>query len=75
MSGNHDSIVSTFEKPRMLGPTSWKTKTSAPYAAATESRFITIAFNGTITDRKTSSRRTKLSTSTKPITSGTLRVI
>ena len=60
-SGSHASITGTVWKPS--GPASqpfWKTATSTPYAAPTDSRFITIAFSGTTSERKTSSSSTKL---------------
>src|SRR5918994_1526845 len=48
----------------------WKTSTSSPYAAATESRFSAIAVVATTTERKETSTSTNVSPSTKAITHG-----
>ncbi len=42
----------------------WNTSTSSPYAAPTDSRFITIALSGTTSERNASSSSTKLRPST-----------
>src|SRR5690606_23300518 len=51
----------------------WKTRTIAPYAAPTESRFIRIALIGTTIERKTTSRSRKLRLSTNANTIGVQR--
>ena len=48
----------------------WKTSTSRPYAAPTESRFMTIALTGTTIERKATHSRRKLRPSTKAKTIG-----
>src|SRR5438094_6444952 len=60
-SGSHDSITGDFWKPSRLVPTpSWKTSTRMPYAAPTDSRFMTTAFRGTTIERKATSSSRKL---------------
>ena len=46
----------------MLAPMPfWNTSTSMPYAAPTDSRFMTTAFSGTTIERNTTSSSRKLS--------------
>src|SRR5215216_2353455 len=55
----------------MSAPTpSWKTRTSRPYAAPTESRLTAIAVSGTTIERKARVRSRKLRARTKAITIG-----
>jgi hypothetical protein len=64
-SGSQEVIV-PLERKRRIGSAQrcWKTSTSTPYAAATESRFSATAVSGTITDRNATISRPKASTST-----------
>ena len=48
----------------------WKISTSSPYAAPAESRFSAIELAAITTDRKVNTMTRKVSTSTKPMTSG-----
>ena len=54
---------------------SWKTAVSTPYAAATESRFITAALIGMTTDRNARRRTKMLRSTTTAIISGSLSAI
>ena len=55
---------------RLLPQPHWKTATRTPYAAPIDSRFMTAAFSGTTTDRKTSISSRNDATSTAPMKSG-----
>ena len=48
----------------------WNAATITPYAAPIDSRFMSTAFSGTSTERNTSIRSRKLSTSTAPMKIG-----
>ena len=70
-SGSQNSICSTCSKPKrsIMNPF-WKTSTTSPYAAPTDSRFMMIDAIEIVMDRKANSNSTKLSASTVPITIG-----
>ena len=70
-SGIQTSITSACWNPSKSVPTPfWKTSTRIPYAAPTESRFMTTALIGITIERKTSSRTMKLKPSTNAKTIG-----
>src|SRR6266516_2886306 len=69
--GSHDAIPPFDWKPRKLSPQPhWKTATSTPYAAPTESRLRTIAFTAITIDRNETRSRMNAKTRTKPNTIG-----
>lgn len=69
--GAHASTGPGWSTPISEAPQPhWKTATMKPYAAPTDSRFITTAFTGTSTLRNTIISRRKLRISTAPIRRG-----
>ena len=70
-SGSHD-VIAPFEwKPRIpSAQLCWKTSTSRPYAAPTDSRLSSTAFIGITIDRNVTSSSRKQSASTNANTSG-----
>ena len=66
-----DDRAVRLEAEQRLGPVCWKTRTSTPYAAPTESRLRTIAFSGTTIERKATSSSRNANASTNAITYGT----
>src|SRR6266511_440241 len=81
-SGSQASITWTCWKPKrsashlpIPGPPCWKTRTSSPYAAPTDSRFRTMAVSGTTTERNTIISRRNDSARTNASTIGWYRSV
>ena len=69
-------IGPVLSTPMMLAPQPhWKTATMIPKAAPIESRFITIAFSGTSSERKTAISSSAESRITTPMKSGSFSEI